>query len=437
MLSPIRAEMCRLKNFESPMAKPLQPKKKPTPKEKKTDTAIIVAIIGLIGTVVAAIFGSPVLIALIQKTPAATLTATSSLTPIVSALLSTGTSTLTPEYSPPQVALTSTATVSSASPIQKVAQPITVANAGSIAQTRWAKPFGAPVSLALSPDGKTLAVATSFEILVNDLANLETPLFKLEGQKGLSEVAFSPDGQTLASAGSSFDGTIWLWDMARGGVKRMELEGHTDAIYSIAFSPNGALLASGSRDNSVRIWDIQTGKELFFSLAHNAEVHSVAFGPDGALLASGGGDGKIRLWDVKNDQEKIVLDAHPIQVECLAFSPDGKFLASAGQYDTEIRLWDTQIWQTTIILRGHERVAGYGIFSLAFNDQGTLLASGGGDNSIRLWDVDPISPSFGKELATLQRHSDWVDSLVFSPDGTMLISASDRDGTIRIWETSP
>jgi WD40 repeat protein len=315
---------------------------------------------------------------------------------------------------------------------------ITVANAGSVNQVRSANPFGSPENLALSPDGKTLAVATAFKILVYDLGNLEEPLFELEGQETLSRVMFSPDGQILASAGSSSDGTIWLWDMPMGGVKRAVLEGHTEAIYGIAFSPNGELLASGSRDNSVRVWDVKTGKELFFSLEHNGEVHSVAFSTDGATLASGGADGKIRLWDVESSQVKKVLDAHPSQVECLAFSPDGKLLASAGQYDTAIRLWDTQTWQPMIILRGHVESAGYGVFSLAFNDQGTLLASGGGDKSIRLWDVNPVSPSFGKkELVELQRHSDWVDSLVFSPEGVVLISASDRDGTIRIWEAGP
>ncbi len=85
-----------------------------------------------------------------------------------------------------------------------------------------------------------------------------------------------------------------------GGVKRAVLEGHTEAIYGIDFSPNGELLASGSRDNSVRVWDVKTGKELFFSLEHNGEVHSVAFSTDGAMLASGGADGKIRLWDVES-----------------------------------------------------------------------------------------------------------------------------------------
>ena len=345
-----------------------------------------------------------------------------------------------PPVGAPSVTPTSTPTATATPPptvTPTPTQPITVANAGSIAQVRWAKPFGSPENLALSPDGKTLAVATAFNILVYDLGNLEAPLFELEGQKTLSRVMFSPDGQILASAGSSFDGTIWLWDMPMGGVKRAVLEDHTEAIYGIAFSPNGELLASGSRDNSVRVWDVKTGKELFFSQEHDGEVHSVAFSTDGATLASGGADGKIRLWDVESSQAKKVLDAHPTQVECLAFSPDGMLLASAGQYDTAIRLWDTQTWQPMIILRGHVESAGYGVFSLAFNDQGTLLASGGGDKSIRLWDVNPVSPSFGKELVELQRHSDWVDSLVFSPDGVVLISASDRDGTIRIWEAGP
>ena len=316
--------------------------------------------------------------------------------------------------------------------------PITVANAGSVAQVKWVTIPGSPVSLDLSGDGKTLAVATNFDIQIYDPGNLEAALYKLEGHKTLSRVKFNPDGRLLASAGSSFDDTIRLWDMTKGGTELAVLTGHTEAIYSIDFSPDGSLLASGSRDNSLRVWDVKTGKELFFSLNHNREVHSVAFSPDGATLASGGADGKIRLWDVQTKQEKKVLDGHTIQVDCLAFSPDGKLLASAGQYDTEIRLWDTQTWQPMNILRGHvDSDGGYGVFSLAFNHQGTLLASGGADKSVRLWDVNPLSPSFSKELVKLLRHSDWVDSLVFSPDGAALISASERDGTIRIWAVGP
>ena len=190
----------------------------------------------------------------------------------------------TPTYIPHQVTPTSASTISPLSPIRPATSPITVANAGSVAQVRWAKIFGSPVNLALSPDGKTLAVASNFNILVYDLDNLEAPLFELEGQKTLSRVMFSHDGQILAYAGSSFDGTIWLWDMPMGGVKRVVLEGHTEAIYCIAFSPNGELLAPGSGDNSVRMWDVKTGNELFFSLEHNREVHSVAFSTDGATL---------------------------------------------------------------------------------------------------------------------------------------------------------
>jgi len=197
------------------MNKRLPSNKNTASREKKIDTAIIVALIALIGTVITAIFGSPVLIALIQKTPAATVTPTATLTPNLSTVLPAGTLTPTLVSSSQQVALTSTPIVSPLSPIQPAAQTINVANAGSVVQTRWAKIFGSPVNIALSPDGKTLAVASSFNILVFDLGNLEVPLFTLEGQNGLSRVTFSPDGQTLASAGSSFDGTIWLriWPM--------------------------------------------------------------------------------------------------------------------------------------------------------------------------------------------------------------------------------
>ena len=353
-----------------------------------------------------------------------------SATPEPTAVPSTAVPSATP--APPRATQPPPATPSTTAP---AAQAITPDNAGLLAQTRWAKVFGSPVDIALSPNGKTLAVASNFAVLIYDVLDLDKPQFELNGHKTLSSLAFSPDGHLLASGGSSFDGTIRLWDMTRGGVEQSVLEGHTEAVFGLAFSPDGALLASGSRDNSVRLWDVNTRAEVFFSTDHGAWVTAVAFSPDGAMLASGGADGKIRLWSAASRKLLHVLDAQTSQVDCVAFSPDGALLASAGQYDTDIRLWDVETWETRTILRGHTSgPGGSGVYRLAFNQSGDLLASGGGDGSLRVWDARQESQSFGAELAALKRHADWVDGLAFSSDGTMLISSSERDGAVRVWQ---
>ena len=335
-----------------------------------------------------------------------------------------------PATSPPLAAAPTAAPAPTLPPLPAIA----VANASEVALANQLSVFGSPVGIAISPDGRTLAIATNFNILIYDLADLQTPIYELEGHQTLDSCVFSPDGTILASAGSSFDDTIRLWDIAHGGIELAVFTGHTEAIYGLAYSPDGTRLASGSRDDSVRMWDAKTGQELFFSLDHNAWVNAVAFSPDGAILASGGDDGKVRLWDVETGQALDVLDTGSYSVSALVFSPDGSLLASAGKYDDGIQLWDTGTRQMTIVLHGHTGGPALGgVYSLAFSPDGTILASGGGDKSIRLWNANRTSTGFGQELVTLLRHSDWVDGLTFSPDGSTLFSSSERDGTVRLW----
>jgi WD40 repeat protein len=119
----------------------------------------------------------------------------------------------------------------------------------------------------------------------------------------------------------------------------------------------------------------------------------------------------------------------------VAFSPDGSLLATGGAYDNRVRLWNPRTGEAVAVLYGHEDKNGGsgGVYQLAFDPDGKILASGGGDGKVRLWDADPASPSFGQQLTVLQGHSDWVDSVAFSPNGAFLVSASDRDGTVRLW----
>ncbi|CAD8213446.1 unnamed protein product [Paramecium octaurelia] len=239
-------------------------------------------------------------------------------------------------------------------------------------------------------------------------------------------ICFSPNGTTLASG--SGDNSVRLWDV-KTGQQKAKLDGHTHYVYSICFSPDGSKIVSGSEDRSIRLWDVQTGQQITKLDGHTSAIYSVCFSPDGATLASGGGgqfgggDSSIRLWDVKTGQQKAKLDGHVSTVYSVCFSPDGTTLASSS-YDKSIRLWNIKTGQQKAILDGHKDY----VKTVCFNPDGTTLASGSHDKSIRIWDV-----MTGQQKAKLDGHSQLVISVGFSPDGTTLASGS-YDRSIRLWD---
>ena len=238
----------------------------------------------------------------------------------------------------------------------------------------------------------------------------------------VNSVSFPSEGTLLASG--SFDNAIRLWDVAS---KRniATFRGHRSWVWSVSLSLDGGLLASGSSDGTIRLWDVASRQNiatLTGSSSDRAAVLSVAFSSDGTMLASGS-DGAIRLWDVASRQEIATLEGHANWVSSVSFSPDGGLLAS-GSFDNTIRLWDVASRQEIATLEGHTNW----VQSVSFSPDGGLLASGADDNTIRLWDV-----ASRQETATLEGHTNWVNSVSFSPNRGFLASGS-SDGTIKLWD---
>jgi WD40 repeat protein len=244
----------------------------------------------------------------------------------------------------------------------------------------------------------------------------------LIGHNGSVEsVAFSPDGKILASG--SRDDTIKLWDVATGREIRT-LQGHTGDVNSVAFSPDGKVLASGSWDKTIKLWDVATGTLLRTLKGHTDYVRSVAFSPDGKVLASGSFDNTIKLWDVATGREIRTLSGHTLDVASVAFSPDGRILAS-GSVDTTIKLWDVATGALLRTLRGHTGI----VHSVAFSPDGKVLASGSWEE-VKLWHM-----ATGSVLRTLSGYTGWVRSVAFSPNGKVLASGSE-DKTIKLWDVA-
>ncbi|MEU5427820.1 helix-turn-helix domain-containing protein [Streptomyces olivoreticuli] len=238
----------------------------------------------------------------------------------------------------------------------------------------------------------------------------------------VASVAYSPDGKTLATG--SFDKTVRLWNTA-GGELRKTLTGHTGMVNSVAFSPDGRTLATGSSDKTVRIWDATSGELRDTLIGHADTVAAVVFSPDGKTLATGGSDKSVRLWDMTTGKPRHVLTGHTGAVTSVVFGPDGKTLASASG-DRSVRIWDAVKGEPRNTLTGHTDT----VTSVAFSPDGKSLATGSIDKSVRLWDM-----AGGEPRNTLTGHTDTVMSVAFGPDGRTLATGS-IDKTVRLWDTA-
>jgi WD40 repeat protein/tRNA A-37 threonylcarbamoyl transferase component Bud32 len=286
-------------------------------------------------------------------------------------------------------------------------------------------------SVALSPDDRTLASGSADKKIKLWDVRKQREIATLTGHSDyVFSVVLSPDGRTLASG--SADKKIKLWDV-QGQRKIATLTGHSGCVLSVALSPDGRTLASGSgmMDGTIKLWDVQSQRkwwdvrsqgEIATLTGHSDYIISIALSPDGRTLASGSADKKIKLWDVRSQREIATLTGHSNYVMSVAFSPDGRTLAS-GSKDNTIKLWDVQSQGEIATLTGHSDI----VYSIALSPDGRTLASGSKDNTIKLWDVQSQ-----REIATLTGHSHLVRSVAFSPDGRTLASGS-WDNTIKLW----
>ncbi|WP_152590674.1 serine/threonine-protein kinase [Nostoc sphaeroides] len=236
---------------------------------------------------------------------------------------------------------------------------------------------------------------------------------------GVTSIAVSPDGKTLASG--SQDKTIKLWNLATGKLIRT-LTGHSNLVNSVAFSRDGKTLASGSTDGSIKLWNLATGEQIRTLRGHSDSVISIAISPDGKTLASGNFDASVKLWNLANGEQIRTLTGHSFWVNSVAISPDGKTLAS-GSVDKTIKLWNLATGELIRTLTEHYIF----VNSVAISPDGKTLASGSHDKTIKLWNL-----ATGEQIRTLAGHSDSVFSVAISPDGKTLASGS-QDKTIKLW----
>jgi WD40 repeat protein len=302
-------------------------------------------------------------------------------------------------------------------------------------------PVVSPVSsVRFSPDGKLLAVGSYRQVrliepvrrgdLTEKPGSAQTPeehvIATLSGHADyVRSLAFSPDGRLLAAAGGPCQrgGEIKIWDVASHALVRT-MQGHKDCIYSVAWSPDGKLLASGSYDKTIKLWNPATGTELKTLQDHIDAVFAVAFSPDGKRLASASQDRTVKIWDVATGQRLFTLSDASDGLTGLAYSPSGDEIAAAG-YDKTIYVWrlgqnDGHLVQSLIADEDS-------ILALVWSPDGKTIVTSSSDGSIRFRDAATLNP-----VRVIDRQPDWVEALGISPDGKLL-AAGRYDGSLSVY----
>ena len=293
-------------------------------------------------------------------------------------------------------------------------------------------------NLAFSPDSKTLVSGR----MTIQLWDVETGNQKarLDGHTDrVDALTFSPDGKTLAIGDSSRK--IWLWNItirndqptqrqlgsltSKLATDTPNLTEHTRAIETLAFTADGSTLVSASRDTTIRLWDVETGKSNLMTTGHTEAIRTLGLFEDGKMLVSASADCTLRLWNTETQDQQLIRVKHPWSAFDFAFSQDGNTVA-IGNTGGRTRLWSTVTEDFITILKARDRAL---IDHVTFSPNDKILASGSFGGSIQLWDV-----LNHQSIATLNEHTSEISALAFSPDGKILVSAARYEPMIVLWD---
>ncbi len=277
-------------------------------------------------------------------------------------------------------------------------------------------------SLACSPAGKCLAVASNNTVSVYLIERGEALFSSAWHDQAVTAVAWSPDGSRLASA--SHDHTVQIGDAEAGNVL-VTCKGHHEEVFTIAWSPDGSRLASAGTDRSIRIWDTTTGRTVAVIVSHGDDIIALAWSPDGSRLASASYDGTVQVHAMP-DQKQLWMYGSSANVYALAWSPDSMHLAAAS-YDATVQVREATTGHLLQTYRGHTA----GVFAVAWSPDNTLIASGGDDATVQIWEA-----ATARSVYTYRGHTRGIRTIAWSPlkGNDACIASAGLDQTVLIWQ---